>query len=79
VDGSKIGPLLRAGAFGLVGIGAGAHAFMFALAPKKARKRAVAASHKELASATRDYGYGNDCSWLRRYSWARYEACIGVY
>jgi len=29
--------------------------------------------------ASGGYGYGNDCSWLRRYSWARYEACIGVY
>ena len=24
-------------------------------------------------------GYGGDCSWLRSYSWARYEACVGIY
>jgi hypothetical protein len=26
------------------------------------------------------YGYGySDCNWLRRYSWAQYEACLGYY
>jgi hypothetical protein len=26
------------------------------------------------------YGYGDgDCYWLRRYSWAQYEACLGYY
>jgi hypothetical protein len=25
------------------------------------------------------YDYGDDCYSLRRYSWARYQACMGVY
>jgi hypothetical protein len=36
-------------------------------------------NHRHFARGGYPYYYANDCSWLRSYSWARYEACVGIY